>query len=259
MGEVIAEVNRGIDREIDADTRTTAGTHGQSTSTAGTGTGTGTDTRTNAGTGTSAGTETEKDGISGLALLTDDERKAYESADEAERKRLLKNAKRRYDYAEKKKSLGQSVAPRKVNKQSKQKQNNALDTTQLNVIIATISGVIASRPNMEHWLLSEQEINSITTPLSKMLAESEAFANMGQYSNQIALVMACVTVFTPRIIVSVQKGREGKKIERTGQSTDTIPKETGKAIKVIKSNDGKPSSPHSDNGSDVSIYGSALY
>lgn len=182
---------------------------------------------TDRGSGGSGGnttrtTETVKgENVPELSLLTDEEKTQYLVADEKEQKRLLRNAKRRQRYADQKSESGQPVKPRKV-KGAKKEATPQIDNTQLNLIVASLSSVIASRPNCEHWLLSEAEINSITTPLSKMLAESQAFANMGQYSNQIALCMACVTVFMPRLIITVQKNKEVKKIARTGQRTDTV-------------------------------------
>jgi len=203
-------------------TNTGTGTSGNSTSTTSTGTntGTGTGTRTGTNTGTNT-TDKPTQEVSELALLTEEEKAKYLIADETEKKRLIRNAKKRQRYAEKKQANGQDVKPRKVKGAKKEETTPALDVTQLNMIVASLSAVVASRPNCEHWLLNEKEINSITVPLSKMLAESTMFANMGQYSNQITLCMACVTVFMPRLIITVQKQKEVKKIARTGQSTNT--------------------------------------
>lgn len=203
----------------------TTGTSGNSSSTTSTGTNTGTG---GSGSGGSERTNTSTTGetvkgqeLSELALLTDEEKAKYAVADETEKKRLIRNAKKRQRYAEKKQANGQDVKPRKVKGAKKEEATPALDVTQLNMIVASLSAVVASRPNCEHWLLNEKEINSITVPLSKMLAESTMFASMGQYSNQIALCMACVTVFMPRLFITVQKQKEVKKIARTGQRTDT--------------------------------------
>jgi hypothetical protein len=199
-----------------------------------------------------------------LAILTDEEKTQYLVADETEKKRLIRNAKKRQRYAENKKASGQDVKPRKVKGTNKKEESPALDVTQLNMILASLSAVVASRPNCEHWLLTEKEINSITVPLSKMLAESTMFANMGQYSNQIALCMACITVFMPRLIVTVQKQKEVKRIARTGQNTNTTVSDEriGTVGKEKKSNSGtdrgnvkKSTSNGSDNADNVPFYG----
>lgn len=112
--------------------------------------------------------------------------------------------------------------PKTTRKPRKKKEEPKLiDQTSLNAVIGSISAVVASRPDCDHWLMTETEINSITTPLSKMIDESELFKDVGNYSNQIALVLACATVFTPRIIVSVQKVKEKKQREITGNSVET--------------------------------------
>lgn len=222
MGGTITAVNEGLDGKVNSKTDGASGGSTQGTSTASP------ETRAPAGArGTdspSAPSGGEKiltsEKADGLSILTDEERTLYATANETEKKRILKNAKRRQRYAEQKQSKGQTVKPRKVNG-NKKDTSPALDVTQLNLIIAGVSTAIASRPNCQHWLLSEAEINSITVPLSKMLAESEMFSGMGQYSNQIALVMACLTVFAPRLFITLQMTKEAKNLERTGQHTDT--------------------------------------
>lgn len=111
--------------------------------------------------------------------------------------------------------------PKQTRKRKKKEEPKVIEQNSLNMVIGSISAVVASRPDCEHWLLTESEINTITTPLSKMMEESEMFKNIGEYSNQIALVVACTTVFLPRVIVSVQKVKEKKQREITGNSTDT--------------------------------------
>lgn len=248
MGGKITELDNGTVREIDTE-KGGRGTGGESKSTTdtkasgtGRGTGGGTDTASASGTAEKGNTVSKADELS---VLTDEERTLYATANETEKKRILKNAKRRQRYAEQKQAKGQSVKPRKVNGTKNTNTVNAFDVTQLNLIFAGLSGAIASRPNCSHWLLTPEEINSITVPLSKMLAESETFAGMGQYSNQIALVMACLTVFGPRLFITVQQSKEAKQIERTGQHTDTNYRERkSRDSRKTKESDRKP-----DNGS----------
>ena len=232
------------------------------TETTGAGAGTSTENKSTANSGTGAGTTagagtTEEKELSRLAILTEEEKALYASGDDTEKKRIMRNAKKRERYRQQKQAGGQTVKPRKV--RGKKEPENVLDVTQLNLIIAGVSAAIASRPNCEHWLLTEAEINSITTPLSKMLAASTMFANMGQYSNQIALVMACITVFAPRLMITAQKQKEVKKRARTGQQTDTNVRDIGEKkkshIESDRGNDKKSTSNGSDNGNTVPFYG----
>ena len=260
MGGVITEVSRQADRSINEAT--------------GTGTGTGTverrtnkstsseDTRTTGGrtTGEFSGrTSTGETSISTgqtdeLSILSEEEREKYKTADEDEKKRLLRNAKKRQRYAEKKASGGQPYRPKKVNSK---KNTSTIDTAQLDAVIMTVSTVIASRPNCEHWQLKDTEVKAITEPLSKMIAESDALSGVMEHSNQLALVVACITIFLPRIIVSVEKGKEKRKVERTGQRSDTIPKKVGDN-QPHKHNDRQPTPSGTVTHDDVSIYGQPL-
>ncbi len=158
---------------------------------------------------TGAGTKEE---LPKVAVLTDEEQK----------KKDEKNAKRREAYA-KKKAEGVTAKPKKVNKK-KTEEPIPLDGESLKALIVTISTLVASRPGNEHWLLSEKEVESIIVPLNKMLAESELFKGAGAYSNQIALIIACITIFVPRIFISINKASEKKKREVTGNATDTTVK-----------------------------------
>ena len=180
MGETNIERSETI-KETDIKESGTSGTSTTSTSTADTSSKSGTrGTRGNRGdTGTGTGTTTEQTTTTPQLSVLDDEK---------ERK------------------------PKKViNKKAK---TNDLDTTQINTLIKTISTLIASRPNCSHWMLSDAEIVSITTPLTKMMQESDIFSKLGEHSNQIALVTACVTVFVPRILTSVMLIKEKKEHDR---------------------------------------------
>ena len=225
MGTIIAGLNEQIDRDTNepkptADTTSSGSASTTSTTTETRGSGSGGSGRA----GGSGSGETKDEQLSGLALLTKEELEEYNNSDEENKKRLLRNAKRRERYAKQKTDGGQSVKPRKVRQTKKAEVKPNMDTKQLNAIVWGVSTVVASRPNCEHWLLTEKEIESITTPLAKMLEESKALETIGQYSNQIALTIACVSVFVPRLIITVQKQKEEKARAVTGQQTNTTVK-----------------------------------
>lgn len=255
-----AESKRNDDKSIGkiesgAGTRTGAGTT-SSSSTApgyqGTGAGTG------AGTRTAAGTQTGETIVPQLVLVDD-------TAKTDEQKREERNAKRRERYAKQKAENGESVKPKRV-RRKKDSESETINKESFNVMIAGISSVIASRPDCEHWLLSEKEIDTITTPLCKMLAESETFKNIGEYSNQIALVMACITIITPRLMVTLAKQKEKKEHAVTGNSVNTIPRTDGKVKKETnrkpnkndRSNQGHVTTTSTNNADNVLWYGEPL-
>lgn len=184
--------------------------------------------------------EVKKEVVSGLAFVDDDEQK-----------RLERNAKRRERYAAQKAANGGTVKPRKVN--SKKAQADTIDTTQINSLIATLSAIVASRPDCEHWLLTEKEIDSITQPLSKMLAESEALSKINENSNQIALVIACVSVFAPRVFVTAQKMKEKKEREKIVKQP--ITKTKASVDKTDRGNDKRPTANANEHLDSKPFYG----
>ena len=207
------------------------------------------------GSGRGSGNTEEKEKLSGLAILTEEEKTEYQNADEETRKKIIKRAKARERYRQQK-------AQGKPKKVKKKEEEPAIDVSQINLIIAGISSAVASRPGCAHWLLTEKEINSITVPLAGMMAESDIFSKMGEYSNQIALVTACVTVFAPRILITAQQTKERKKVERTGNKTDTTVKNgriTGEKknsnSKSDRPDERKPSTSGENNGESVPFYG----
>lgn len=147
--------------------------------------------------------------------------------------------------------------PRKVNK-AKPKKETGPDVTQLNNLIKTVSGVVASRPGNAHWMLTDKEVESITTPLAAMLEEMAIVEKLGEHSNQVALAVACVSVFAPRIIVTVNQKKEVKKVERELKQKLTRPAEES-AKKPSGGNVKRTSGNSTGNGNDVPFYGSALY
>ena len=113
--------------------------------------------------------------------------------------------------------------PKKVRKNKKQAP--ALPVEQVDALIVSLSGIVASRPKCEHWLISEQEAHTISEPLCNILDKYEVFNKVGSHSDAIALMVASVSVFLPRAMISIAMMKEGKKRARTGQTTDIAVKE----------------------------------
>ena len=198
-------------------------------------------------TDTSATTTGEqKEIIPELAILNDKEKEQYDKADEKEKKRILRNAKRRERYAKQK----AEPKPKKVNKKSG--KTDEIDRTQINAVISGLTTAIASRPNCQHWMMSNEEIDSITKPLCNMLKESELFEKTLEHSNEIALVTACMTVFAPRIFTTVLIEKEkNKHVKSTRKTTENK--------KSPERNDSGNANIPKDSGDNGVWFGSALY
>lgn len=225
MGAEIRAVDEPISGKAGNSTGADKGQSGTSASTA--------DTRTADSGRTGRTGDVERTGTAdGKAEVKSEVVSGLASVDE-EAKRQERNAKRRARYAAQKEANGGTVKPRKVN--TRKAQSDVIDTTQINALIATVSAIVASRPDCEHWLLTEKEIDSITQPLAKMLAESEALSKINENSNQIALVIACVSVFAPRLFVTAQKMKEKKEREKVVRKP--IEKTKGSIDKSGRGND----------------------
>ena len=161
------------------------------TSSADTTAGTGTGTDTTAGTGTTAG-----------------ERKPIEKNVEIpvlkEPKKVPMEPQGQEEQPEEK--------PRK--KRVTKKQKTDANVENISGLLVSISGVVASRPNMEYWKISDAEAQTIAEPLQKVLENYSMSEKLGKYADHIALVTACCTVFAPRIMVSVSMEKQKRKKEK---------------------------------------------
>ena len=227
--------NQGIDTDK-PDGRAGGSTNCTSTTTARTG------STGSTGTGsTGTGREAEKEAPVRLVTVED-------GKTEEERKRDERNQRRRERYQEQKAQNGQSVKPRKVNKGKKTEAPTPVSKEQFNNLIVSTSAVIASRPNCSHWLLTEAEADSITTPLLAIIAESEKLEMITKNSNQIALVIACITIIAPRLFVTIQQNKAMPKKEKkpNGNGNQIKPPERSNPP-VSKADDKQPANHGTDN------------
>lgn len=234
MGEIVKGISGQSDRKADRTDAGGTGGHSDSSGTANTRTGAGTGGTGGTGTVGAGGTgnKTEKEIVPQLVTVDS-------GVSEEERKRLERNARRRERYAKEKAENGQTVKPRKV--KGKKQEQSQFSNEQINSLILSISAIVASRPNCEQWLLSESEADSITKPLLAILAESEALEIVTKNSNQIALAVACISVFAPRILVTVQKIKAEKEKEKVVKD-----RETKTDIKKPDKPDNRGNAPHGE-------------
>lgn len=126
---------------------------------------------------------------------------------------------------------------KKTTTKKKQEQTPAFDSKQITALLVSVSAVIASRPNMQMFALSEMEAEQIATPLSNIFAKSEKLSKVNEHADAIALVSACLIIMLPRIImyfdvlkqnkikanggVKLVDRTENKKAESTGNNRRT--------------------------------------
>lgn len=82
------------------------------------------------------------------------------------------------------------------------KQAIAMDHTQLSLLLVTMTGILATRENMEPFSLTMEEANQISLPLASILGKNEGLASAtAEYADHIALVFAAATIIIPKFLV----------------------------------------------------------
>lgn len=235
-----------IIEEVKSDKRETGtgtgGTGGDTKSKSPTDTGTRTGGTGGTGTGgrTRGKTTTEKEVVSTMV-------------DVEEEKRLERNRKRRERYAKQKAEGTQK--PKKVNTK---KAKDAIDTTQIETLIKTISVMVSSRPGQEHWLLLDSEVKALAEPLINILKDSNAFNSISEHSNAVALVIACITIILPRTIKSITDISKKKKKEKEVKKNVELRGSQRKNITNDKRNNGNTTANDTHNGTNAIWYGDAI-
>jgi hypothetical protein len=200
-------INQTTGTEGTEGTNGTNGTDGTDTSSSST-------TATPRGSGRGRGrgtTEGKQDQESSKILLVEEPQKSPEQLAKEERRRQQKrdsDARRRERLKAEKEG---KVKPVKKSNAQKSSPATSLNAGQLNILVLTLSNIVASREGMGHWQLSPQEVDQIMTPLSNILSKYEGVGDtMSQYADHIALTMALGTIIIPRAIVSFQMSKAKK-------------------------------------------------
>ncbi len=144
----------------------------------------------------------------------------------------------------------QEIKPKRTytKRAKKEEENNSFDTKQISAFIVAVSSMVASREGMSHWLITEPEAEQIAKPLSNIIAKSESLKGLGEHADAFALISACLMIFAPRLIITLQnnKTKKGvKKVNGTESGNNNVSKGTDSNNKVSRkdavtpSNDGK--------------------
>lgn len=100
-----------------------------------------------------------------------------------------------------------NVPKPKQKRGKKAKAPEALGAEQLSALIGSLSDIVASRAG-EHWKLSKNECMTIAEPAAKLVNNSEQLKQLAEHSDALALVMACVIVFAPRVLITAQNSKQ---------------------------------------------------
>ena len=109
-------------------------------------------------------------------------------------------------------------APKKKQRNPRQKKQEAptsFNASQISALIVSVSAIAASRPDMDMFLITENEAMQIATPLANMIAKNENLAGLGEHADAIALVTASFVIMCPRLMLYFDKQKQ-KKIQAAG-------------------------------------------
>lgn len=127
------------------------------------------------------------------------------------------------DPKEEKKEEEKPKAPARKRTPRKPAKKKA-DTTQLKMLVLTISGLVASRPGMEVWNMTPEEVDQIIEPLGNIMAKHDVGAAASEYADYIALVMAAFVIFIPKYLMwkATRPKKEKRKlnVKRPASTTD---------------------------------------
>lgn len=122
------------------------------------------------------------------------------------------------------------------------KKNAKPDTTQIKILLLTVSGIIASRPNMEVWAMTGDEIDQLVEPLANILAKHNVGEATSEYADYIALLLALFVIFVPKYLMWKQTQPKKEKKQNVTRTATNTPVESGEVTGSSKGNGGVASS-----------------
>lgn len=158
---------------------------------------------------------------------------------------------------------GTAVAEEKPKrKRATRKKKTTVDSEAVEKLLLTVSSVVATRKGWEHWQLSKQECKTIAEPLVEVMDKYDVSKSFADNAPEIALAVACISVATPRVMISAQKRKVRKDDGMGGKaSTGSAGKrldENRKSKTVSRKDDGKSSGNTQNDDSEYGVYGLPL-
>lgn len=118
----------------------------------------------------------------------------------------------------------------------KKEEPQSFNAQQITALIVSISSIVASRPGLEMFSISEMEALQIATPLANMIAKNENLAVIGEHADAVALVTACMVIMAPRLILYFDSQKKKKENANGGVRLESKSRES-------KGSSGKPAGP----------------
>jgi len=109
--------------------------------------------------------------------------------------------------------------PKETKGKTKDKKTTKKETIPSDQVASVISagfGIIATRAG-GHWLVTQEEANSIAEPAARILDKLDIVQKLGPYADAISLLIATGMVVVPRIIISMSVKKKVKTVEPINQ------------------------------------------
>ena len=133
----------------------------------------------------------------------------------------------------------------------KEEEKTSFDSKQISAFIVAVSSMVASREGMAHWIITETEAEQIAKPLSNMIAKSESLKGLGEHADAFALVTACIMIFAPRLIITLQTNKTKKGIKKNVTGTDSGTNNGSKSTDSVKQVSRKNANTPSNDGTSL--------
>lgn len=143
------------------------------------------------------------------------------------------------------------------NRSAAKQKGGTVDHTHISLLLVTMTGVLASRPNMHPFAMTLEEANQIALPLANILAKNEGIASAAsEYADHIALVFAAATIFIPKFLIyqSTKPTKETRGIPHEPSTNGN--NETGKINRSSEATNGQPTDPAHLQGDSSTFNGS---
>lgn len=193
------------------------------------------------------GTTTEKPSEKGVGLSNVKEPKIVSvDVPKAEVKTGVKNE-------EVKKPRGRPAGSTGKKPPAAKQKGGTVDHTHISILLVTMTGVLATRPNMQPFAMTLEEANQIALPLANILAKNEGVANAAsEYADHIALVFAAATILIPKVLMyqAMKPTKETRDIPHAANgSTDGQAATTNRSSETIDRKPTNTTDVQSPNGS----------
>ncbi len=100
----------------------------------------------------------------------------------------------------------------------RRKKKTTVESESIEKLLMTVTGVIATRPNMKVWEMQPKEAKAIAEPLAEVLDKYNLASGIAENSAEISLVIASLSFVAPRVLITVSQRKEKKKDGMDGKS-----------------------------------------